>query len=96
MSEFGEKACDERLKNCTGRMDSHGRSLEKKVPWRTFYWTLGIIIVLVFGSYTYTTTVKAEVAEVKAEVAEVVTKGDMEEYQKAVIDGITQALKGGK
>ena len=82
----GDKLCAERHDNCKGRMDSHGKSLEQKVPWRTFYWTLGIVIFLVFGSYGYTKTVADDVSEV-------VTRGDMKEYQEEMIKAIKEAVK---
>lgn len=90
MSEFGDKACAERHDNCKGRMDSHGISLNERVHWRTFYWTLGVIItlgsMLIFGSFGYTKTVADEVKNV-------VTKSDMKEYQEEMVKAIKEAVK---
>lgn len=86
----GEKFCDERHDNCKGRMDSHGESLKDKVPWRTFYWTLGVIItlgsMLLFGSFGYTKSVADEVKEV-------VTKSDMKAYEESMIKAIKEIIK---
>ena len=83
MSEF----CDERHGNCEKRMDSHAEDIREvfrtKASNRTLFWTLGILFILICGSYTYTKTVADDVSEI-------VTKGDMKEYQKAIIEAIKE------
>ena len=89
-----DKLCAERHKNCTGRMESQANDIDRlfdsRIPWRVFYWTLGVIITvgffLVVGSYGYTKTVADDVAEL-------VTKGDMKEYQKKLIDEIKEIIE---
>ena len=83
---MGDGICEERHGNCKDRMDSQARDIREKVPWRVFYWTLGIAFVLIFGSYGYTTTVANEVSEI-------VTRDDMKEYQDKMIEAIKEAVK---
>ena len=82
----GDKLCAERHENCKLRMDSQAADVKEKIPWRVFYWTLGIAFFLIFGSYGYTKTVAANVAEV-------VTKGDMKQYQEEMVKAIKEAVK---
>jgi hypothetical protein len=90
MSEFGDKPCDERHGNCEKRMDSQSvdinRLFDSRVPWRVFYWTLGIVIALVFGNYGYTKAVSDDVDKV-------VTTDDMREYQREIIEAIKEGVK---
>lgn len=80
-----EKVCDERHAGCEKRMDSHASGIEKlfdtRIPWRTFYWTLGILFVLVVGSYKYTNTVSNDIKDI-------VTTKDMEQIQHSIIEAI--------
>jgi hypothetical protein len=80
-----KKLCDERHETCGKRMDSHSRDIRDRVPWKTFAWTIGVIMLLVFGSYGYTKTVSDDVKKV-------VTVDDMNRYQDAIIE----AIKGAK
>lgn len=82
--------CDERLKSCTKRMDSHAGDIDKlfdildtRITWRTFFWTLGIFFTLLIGSYGYTTAIAGKVSEV-------VTKQDMKDYQNSIIEAIKE------
>ena len=78
--------CIERHGSCEKRMDSQALDIKEKIPWRVFYWTLGIAFMLIFGSYGYTKTVADNVAEV-------VTKGDMRQYEESMIKAIKEAIK---
>lgn len=84
-----DKVCDERHSNCDKRMDSHAKDIDNifdtRVPWRTFYWTLGILFLLVVGSFKYTNMVSDDIKDV-------VTTKDMERIQHKIID----AIKGSK
>ena len=92
-----ETTCAERHENCTTTMKGHGADIKDiyrtKSSNRTLYWTLGIFFVLILGGYGYTTSVAAETAKVAADVAEVVTKGDMEKYQTAIIQAIKEVAQ---
>lgn len=79
--------CDERHSNCktrfTSQADDIGKLFDTKASSKTLYWTLGILILLVFGSFGYTQTVAEDIKKV-------VTKGDMKEYQRAIIEAIKE------
>ena len=79
----GQEICEERHGNCEKRMDSHARDIREKVPWRVFYWTLGLAFVLIFSSYGYTSIIAGKVSEV-------VTKQDMQQYQDSIIKAIRE------
>jgi hypothetical protein len=66
--------------------DDIDKIFDTRVPWRVFYWTLGIAFALIFGSYGYTKTVADDVAQV-------VTRGDMKEYQESMFKAIKEAVK---
>ena len=72
--------------------DDIDKLFDTKASSRTLYWTLGIFFVLLLGGFGYTQIVAADVKAVAEQVNEVVTKGDMDKYQKAII----KAIKGGK
>ena len=81
--------CEERLKSCSKRMDSHADDIkiifESKASKSMLLWTLGVFFILLIGSYGYTKTVADDVSEI-------VTKQDMIQYQKSIIKAI-QGIK---
>lgn len=91
--EFGENGCKERHDNCTGRMDSHSREIKSKLPSKTFYWVAGVMIAVILGGYKYTHTVEGSVHKLDKDIQHVVTKDDMKEYQKQMVEAIKEAIK---
>lgn len=95
---MSETPCDN--KACEKRMDSHawdiGKLFDTRVPWKTFAWTLSLLLLLTLGSYGYTKDtgqeLRKDVKEVKETLHKVVTDDDMKEFQKAIIE----AIKAGK
>jgi hypothetical protein len=85
MSDTG--LCDERHENIKVRFDSQSKDIDRifdsRVPWRVFYWTLGIAFTLIFGSYAYTKTVSNEVSDI-------LTKGDMQKISEDIIKAIKE------
>jgi hypothetical protein len=61
-------------------------ALREKVPWKVFYWMVGVLFVLTCGSYAYSKSIADEVAEH-------VTKGDMLRYERNILHAIEELHK---
>ena len=88
-----DKVCTERHDNCKSRFDSQDGDIKNKLPSRTFYWVTGFIILILVGGYKYTHSVEASVHELDKDIQHVVTKTDMEKYQKQMIQAIKEAIE---